>query len=210
MCESVRNCAYVRVIGSKHMVFESFHVWISLLGGGTPLTPVFISGNVGATCRPPAASCTSRTFRCIGYRVSDPGPVRGWTCWKRFGCIGPNLNRTWTFARGSNLRPLWTNAVGQKVVGQIRNAILGNWWSEKVDIETCCWGWKEMLEHWSSQRWNCSLEKLFSGQAEIENRKCSMEYGDEKEIQQNSLTRDVEKVGQSTFRWLVKPTPVKL
>jgi hypothetical protein len=26
MCESDRNCAYVRVIGSKHMVFESFYV----------------------------------------------------------------------------------------------------------------------------------------------------------------------------------------
>ena len=36
-----------------------------------------MSGNVGSTCRPPAASCTSRIFRCIGYWLSGTDE---WKC----------------------------------------------------------------------------------------------------------------------------------
>ena len=36
-----------------------------------------MNGNVGATCRPPAASCTSRIFRCIGYWLSGTDE---WKC----------------------------------------------------------------------------------------------------------------------------------
>ena len=104
-----------------------------------------MNGKVGATCRPPAASCTSRIFRCIRYWLSGTDE---WKCRCNLPPAGGKLHLAhFPMHRISAIGHRWVETSVQ--LAARRRQVAPSAFSDAPDI-----GYISGTDHWKSR---CNL-----------------------------------------------------